>query len=99
MEATPQLAPTRRSDGADAATPIIVDILGRADYDAFRERLAEDVVFHSPVDRLNFRGRDITSAQFERLVKQSDLDYWGVEGYSKVGDAHVVALTTRVHGH
>lgn len=100
MEARPQAAPAHGINGAAGANHPIVDILGRADYEAFRERLADDVIFHSPVAHFQFRGRDITSAQFERLVKQSDLDHWQVKGFTELtADAHVVALSTRVRGH
>ena len=98
MEAARKSAP--RSDGAGRADPI-ADVVGRADYATFAQALAEDVVFRSPVSRgFRFQGRDITSALFERLVKQSDLDRWGVQGSWNLGDGqHLVALTTTVRGH
>jgi hypothetical protein len=98
MEATPKSVP--RSDGAGPADPI-ADVVGRADYDIFAQALADDVVFRSPVSGgFRFRGRDITSALFERLVKQSDLDRWRVQGSWSLGDGqHLVALTTAVRGH
>jgi hypothetical protein len=99
MEARPQVAPVRRTGGAGGLNSI-VDILSRADYEAFGERLADDVVFHSPVAHFTFRGRDITSAQIERLVKQSDLDHWRVQSFTKLeADVNVVAVSTMVRGH
>ncbi len=95
--AAPKSAPPR-SDGA-GGKDAIVDVVNRADYAIFAKILAEDVVFHSPVYRLRFHGREITSALFERLVKQSDLERWRVQGFWNLGDAHFVALTTNVHGH
>lgn len=98
MEATPKSAP--RSDGAVPADPI-ADVVARADYETFARALADDVVFRSPVSGgFRFQGRDITSALFERLVKQSDPDRWGVQGSWSLGDGrHLVALTTTVRGH
>lgn len=96
--ATPRSAP--RGNGAVPTDPI-ADVVGRADYDIFAQALADDVVFRSPVSGgFRFRGSDITAALFERLVKQSDLDQWGVQGTWNLGDRrHLVALTTTVHGH
>lgn len=98
MEATPKSAPIPQGDGAGGADPI-VDVVARADYTIFAEGLADDVVFRSPVSRFRFRGREITAALFERLVKQSDPDRWRVQDYWHVGDAHIMALTTTVRGH
>ena len=98
MEATPRPARTPRTDGAVPKDPI-VDVVKRADYETFALALADDVVFRSPVSRFRFKGRDITAALFERLVKQSDLDHWDVLDSRRVGDAHAVILTTSVRGH
>lgn len=98
MEAAPKKARTPSSDGAGRKDPI-VEIVNRADYATFAQALAEDVVFRSPVSRFRFQGREITSALFERLVKQSDLDKWRVLDSWNLGDAHAVALTTSVRGH
>src|SRR2546421_12062180 len=97
MEATPKSAP--RGNGASLADPI-ADIVARADYETLSKALADDVVFRSPVSRFRFRGSDITSALFERLVKQSDPDRWQVQDSWRLGGGqHIVALTTTVHGH
>src|ERR687884_541459 len=97
MEAAPKSAP--RNDGASLADPI-ADVVGRAEYDTFAQALADDVVFRSPVsDGFRFRGPEITAALFERLVKQSDLDRWRVDGSWRLGEGrHLVALTTTIHG-
>ena len=47
MEATPQVTPMPRRDGADGVDPIR-DVVARADYEGFSARLADDVVFRSP---------------------------------------------------
>jgi hypothetical protein len=97
MEAAPKSASS--NNGATMPDPI-ADVVGRADYGTFAQVLADDVVFRSPVsDGFRFRGPEITGALFERLVKQSDLDRWGVEGSWRLGDGrHLVALTTTIHG-
>ncbi|HEX8051462.1 MAG TPA: nuclear transport factor 2 family protein [Thermoleophilaceae bacterium] len=98
MAATPKSAPPPRN-GAGVTDPI-ADAVNRGDYDLFAQALAEDVVFRSPVSRFRFRGPEITSALFERLVKQSDPDRWGVQdSWSLAPDAHAMALTTNVRGH
>lgn len=97
MEAAPKSAPRR--DGGGPADPI-ADVVARADYATFAQALADDVIFRSPVSRFRFRGREITSALFERLVKQSDPDRWRVQDSWRLGDGqHLLALTTTVHGH
>src|SRR3954447_16183026 len=99
MEATPKSAPVPGRDGTPPAN-MFADVVSQADYATFAQALADDVVFRSPVSRFRFRGRDVTSALFERLVKQSDLDHWTVQGAWSLGEGrHVVALTTRVRGH
>lgn len=85
-------------DGAAIKDPI-VEVVQKADYETFRLALADDVIFRSPVSRFRFKGKDITSTLFERLVKQSDLDQWKVLDSGTLGDAHVVLLTTCVRGH
>src|SRR5436190_24234282 len=97
MEATQQVAPVSESADADGVDPIL-DIVARADYAAFSARLADDVVFHSPAARFNFRGREITSALFETMVRQSDLDKWRVQDFWDLGDTHLMALTTTIGG-
>jgi hypothetical protein len=96
MEATPQLTRIPGSDHADGERH--VDIVARADYAALRARLADDVVFHSPAARFNFRGPEIASALFETMVKQSDLDKWRVTEFWDEGDTHLMALTTSIGG-
>lgn len=98
MEAAPKSAP--RSNGASPPDPV-AEVVGRGDFDIFAQALADDVVFRSPVsDGFRFQGRDITSALFERLVKQSDPEQWRVEDSWRLGDRqHLLALTTSVHGH
>src|SRR3954453_10795595 len=99
MEVAPKSASSLRSDGASLADPI-ADVVARADYATFAKALADDVVLRSPGSRFRFRGRDITSALFERLEKQSDIDRWRVQGpWSLGGGQHLVALPTTVHGH
>jgi hypothetical protein len=96
MEAA--LGPAPRSDGVGRDP--IAEVVARADYATFAQSLADDVVFRSPVSLFKFRGRAITSALFERLVKQSDLDLWRVEDSWRLGGGqHLVALTTTVRGH
>jgi hypothetical protein len=75
-----------------------VDIVARRDYAAFRERLAEDVAFHSPAARFNFRGPEVTAALFETMVKQSDPDKWRVRDFWDMGDTHLMSLTTTIGG-
>lgn len=97
--ATAKSASTPRRGDAVVTDPI-ADAVDRGDYDLFKQVLADDVVFRSPVSRFRFRGPDITSALFERLVKQSDPERWGVQDAWRLGErAHAVALTTNVHGH
>jgi hypothetical protein len=86
------------TDGAVVKDPI-VEVVKKADYETFRLALADDVIFRSPVSRFRFKGKDITSTLFERLVKQSDLDKWEVLDSGTLGDAHTVLLTTTVRGH
>lgn len=96
MVATPQLthAPGSEQAGGDRH----VDIVARADYAALKARLADDVVFHSPAARFNFRGPEITAALFETMVKQSDLDKWEVRDFWDEGDTHLMQLTTSIGG-
>jgi len=75
-----------------------VDIVARGDYRAFRERLADDVAFHSPADRFNFRGPEITAALFETMYKQSDPSKWKVLDFWDMRDTHVMRLTTTIGG-
>jgi hypothetical protein len=97
MEAAPKSAP--RSDGAGLGDPI-ADVVGRADYETFAKALADDVVFRSPVSRFRFRGKEITSTLFERLVDQSDLERWQVLDFWRLADGkYLLSLTTTVHGH
>jgi hypothetical protein len=99
MEARTKSAPFPRSGDASRGDPI-ADVVARADYETFRKALADDVIFRSPVSRFRFRGSEITSALFERLVKQSDLDRWRVHGAWSLGNQqHLLAFTTTVHGH
>lgn len=96
MEATSQLtqAPEQKFGEGDRH----VDIVARADYTAFKERLADDVVFHSPAARFNFHGPELTAALFENLVKASDLSKWEVQDFWDEGDVHLMRLTTTVGG-
>jgi len=96
LEASPQLTHAPERDRADGDRH--VDIVARADYAAFRKRLSDDVVFHSPAARFNFRGPEITALLFENLVKQSDLDKWKVTDFWDEGDVHLMALTTSMGG-
>src|SRR5947207_974096 len=97
MEATPQVTPMPRRDGADGVDPIR-DVVARADYEGFSARLADDVVFRSPAARFRFRGQEIASALFETMVKQSDLDRWRVLDFWDLGDTHVMSITTTIGG-
>jgi hypothetical protein len=97
MNATPQVATVSASDRADGVDPIL-DIVRRADTDAFSARLADDVVFHSPAARFNFRGREIASLLFKTMVQQSDLDKWEVQDFWDMGDTHIMAITTTIGG-
>jgi hypothetical protein len=99
MPATAKSAAGPRG-GAPVPSDPIADAVDRGDYDLFRQVLADDVVFRSPVSRFRFRGPEITSALFERLVKQSDRERWGVQNAWALGDGmHAVSLTTNVRGH
>jgi hypothetical protein len=99
MEATPKSASSPGSAGGVPAN-VLADVVAKGDYDLFAQALADDVVFRSPVSRFRFQGKDITSALFERLVKQSDPDQWQVHGAWNLGEGrHLVALTTTVRGH
>jgi hypothetical protein len=92
-------APRPSRDGVGPSDPI-ADVVAKRDYETFRKVLADDVIFRSPVSRFRFRGSAITSALFERLVKQSDPERWRVHGAWSLGvGQHLLAFTTTVHGH
>lgn len=96
MEATTQAtqAPAHEFGQGDRH----VDVVARGDYRAFRERLADDVAFHSPAARFNFRGPEITAALFETMYKQSDPATWKVLDFWDMGDTHLMRLTTMLGG-
>jgi hypothetical protein len=96
MEGTTQV--TQVSGGKFGDGDRHVDIVARRDYEAFRERLADDVAFHSPAARFNFRGPEITAALFETMVKQSDPEKWEVREFWDMGDTHLMSLTTTMGG-
>jgi hypothetical protein len=75
-----------------------VDVVARRDYVEFRKRLADDVAFHSPAARFNFRGAEITAALFETAVKLSDPDKWKVKEFWDLGDTHLMSLTSTLGG-
>lgn len=99
MEATPKAGANAGRAGGVPAN-VLADVVAQRDYELFAQALADDIVFRSPVSRFRFQGKDITSALFERLVKQSDPDKWQVYGAWNLGEGrHLVALTTTVRGH
>lgn len=75
-----------------------VDVIARRDYDELRNRLADDVAFHSPAARFNFRGAQLTGDLFETVMKESDPDKWEVLDFWDLGEIHIMSLTTTVHG-
>lgn len=96
MEASPQV--TQAPEIAYGAGDRHVDVVARGDYVEFRKRLADDVAFHSPAARFNFRGPEITAALFETMYKQSDPSKWKVLNFWDMGDIHVMRLTTVMGG-
>jgi hypothetical protein len=97
MEARTQTAPVAGSHDADGVDPI-VEIMANADHAAFSARLADDVVFHSPAARFSFRGREIASALFETMVRQSDPNGWRVLDFWDLGETHVMAFSAPIGG-
>lgn len=96
MEVTPQSA--RASDGAGRGERI-VDAVASSDAAMFADRLADDVIFRSPVARFRFQGKDIAAALFETLVTESDAGRWKVQDFWDIGDRHFVAIKTSLRGH
>jgi hypothetical protein len=105
MEPSTQPATAATANGAHGADAVaadgvdpLVEIIATHDAARFAERLADDVVFHSPAARFTFQGKAIAADLFAAMARKSDVDRWEILDFWDEGETHVLAFRATIGG-